>query len=77
MFGLHRIKISGRTASLGGRGCEVNDYCLRHNITWYLVLDDDLSLFTEKKHVYRVDAKSWLTNNDVWVILREYKKGLW
>lgn len=72
MFGSQGIEIIGRTYNLGNRGCEVNDYCRRHGITSYLILDDDLSLFTGQKNIYKVNAKNGLTKRDAKIILRKY-----
>lgn len=43
----------------------------------FLILDDDLSLFTSTERVYNVNAKTGLTNHDVRVIIKKYKKGIW
>ena len=75
MFSSQGIEISGRTPKLGNRSLEVNDYCHRHGITSYLILDDDLSLFTGQENIYLVNAESGLTRHDVKVILRKYKGG--
>lgn len=76
-FDLYGIEISGRTPNLGDRRSEINDYCYRHDITDYLILDDDLSLFTIQKNIYKVNAKNGLTNHDVKIILKKYKRIFW
>ncbi|MCI9128492.1 MAG: hypothetical protein HFG28_15275 [Eubacterium sp.] len=76
-FSLHGIEISGRTANLGNRSYEIADYCHRHDVASYLILDDDLSLFTSTERVYNVNAKTGLTNHDVRVIIKKCKKGVW
>ena len=76
LFNQQGIKISGRTASLGDRSREVSDYCCRHNVTDYLILDDDLNLFTTQKNIYEVNEKNGLTYRDVKIILRKYKRRL-
>ena len=75
MFSSQGIEISGRTPKLGNRSLEVNDYCHRHGITSYLILDDDLGLFTGQENIYLVNVESGLTRHDVKVILRKYKGG--
>lgn len=77
MFAMQGIKISGRTFNLGDRSCEIDDYCYRHGIADYLILDDDLSLFKTQKNIYKVNAKRGLTNHDVKIILRKCKRRLW
>lgn len=73
-FSLQGIEISGRTANLGNRSCEINDYCQKHDVTAYLILDDDLSLFTTQKNIYKVNAERGLTEHDVKIILKKYKR---
>ena len=50
-----------------GRQAEVEYYIRRHNITKYLVLDDDISLFENPKmlNLYVVNYKTGLISNDI------------
>lgn len=78
VFGLYGIEISGRTSNLGSRTCEIDDYCCRHGITSYLILDDDLDLFTGQKNIYKVNAENGLTKRDVKIILRNIRgRHIW
>lgn len=74
MFSVQGIEISGRTSDLGDRSLEIDDYCYRHGVTDYLIMDDDLSLFTSQKNIYKVNEKKGLTDHDVKAILKKYKK---
>lgn len=74
-FAVNDIEISGRTPVLGSRSLEIKDYCFRHGVTDYLVLDDDLTLFKPGDSVYKVNPKKGLTDSDVKSILKKCRGG--
>jgi len=75
MFGTYGMGIAGRARNLGNRSAEISDYCHRHGVTDFLILDDDLSLFTTVKNIYRINPKKGLTDSDANVIIRKYREG--
>ena len=70
----HNIQVEGRTRNLDDRSDEVKDYCNRHDIADYVILDDDPSLFSDTEHLYLVNHKTGLIRKDVRRILRMCRK---
>ena len=71
------LKISGMTPiSKKGRQVEVEYYIRRNGVTNHIILDDDLSLFTEpdRLNLYVPDYNQGLTKKDVDNIIKAYKK---
>ena len=71
------IVISGSTPISGnGRQAEVEYYIHRNDVTDYIVIDDDESLFEDPKRIilYVTDYKKGLTSVDVKAILSMIKK---
>ena len=67
--------IIGRTKNLGSRYDEIRDYLDRHNVSEYLILDDDKNEFPNVKdsHLYYVNSKTGLVSKDIKNILRLLK----
>lgn len=70
----HHIQIVGRTRDFDDRSEEVQDYCHRHDISDYIILDDDPSIFSDTENLYLVNYRTGLTRKDVRGILRMYEK---
>lgn len=62
--GIRDVWIQGRTADLGNRQQEIESYVKEHHIHYYIILDDDESLFTGSQHLYLVNPKTGLTVKD-------------
>ena len=65
-FENYGIRVTSRTKNLGDRYLEVRDYIKEHNISSYIILDDDLSEFnTQDKFLYLVNCRTGLTKKDL------------
>lgn len=55
------LTIEGRTAALNNRLAEIKDYCKRHDIKHFLILDDDKTEFNSiPKNLYLVNPHTGL-----------------
>ena len=67
----YHIRVEGRTRDFDNRTEEIRDYCNRHNIAKYLILDDDSSLFSDTTNLYLVNYKTGFTKHDVKRIFKQ------
>lgn len=75
IFEMHNIELIGRTPKLDDRGEEIIKYIESHNISRYLILDDDKREFPTiiPKNTYFTNSKYGLTKNDMNEILKLMK----
>lgn len=78
MLAKHNISIVGRTPKRGDRGIEVKEYIRTHNISRYVVLDDDKEEFKDvvPNNLYIVNHKTGLSSKDVVAIERMLGKSM-
>ena len=70
----YNLKIRGCTKKGFGRTEEINEYVSHYKIQDYIILDDDLHLFSDKKNLYHVNCKTGLTKSDIKGIKKFLKK---
>jgi hypothetical protein len=70
------IRINGVTPSLENRQTEINQFIQSHNITDYIILDDDISEFdsiNRPPQLYIINNKTGLTSKDVNTLIKRFK----
>ena len=75
IFNMYNIKIVGRTAKLGDRSKEIQNYIDNHGTSEYLILDDDIQEFPNGllNNTFAVNSRTGLRGHKVKDILN-YKK---
>lgn len=60
------IDIHSRTKNLGNRSDEILSYIKEHNISNYIIIDDDISEFSVRlPNTYIVNSKTGLVKSDI------------
>lgn len=72
-FETYGLSIYNRTENLGDRSLEIERFIERYNVTKYIILDDDISLFSNMKNLYIINSKTGLTEKDYKKIIRLFK----
>lgn len=78
VFKDYGISLAGITPDSGHeekRAEEIAYYCRRNNISKYLILDDDESLYSSKDRLFIINSKTGITDKDVKTIIK-MKKSL-
>lgn len=72
LFREQHITILGRTADLGNRQDEIEEYISKHKVNNYIIIDDDASEFKDKdtKNLFLINHKTGLTSKDINLILK-------
>ena len=66
IFNTKNIRIIGKTEDLMSRDIEISKYIIDHNITKYIILDDDATLFQRSiSHMYFTNSKYGFSKKDI------------
>lgn len=70
-FNEYDVQIVGRTVQSISRDAEILDYIQKHNVSEYIIIDDDVSLYHNLySHLYLVDANYGFQKSDIKAIRR-------
>ena len=75
LFDKYNISLIGRTFDLGSRDVEIRDYIIRHSISDYIIIDDDISEFKDRnfRNLFFVSSRKGLTSKDLDRIINNIK----
>ena len=75
LFDRYNISLIGRTFDLGSRCTEIKDYIIRHSISDYIIIDDDISEFKDRnfRNLLFVNHRKGLTSKDLDCIIKNIK----
>lgn len=73
----NNINIIGRTRDLGNRSSEITTYIKEHEVSKYIIIDDDESEISSELHerAYFINCRTGITHKDVKNIIRRF--GRW